>query len=282
MEQYVVALSFAGPQRTYVEQVASALQARGVAVFYDEFESVALWGQDATEAFHEVYSSASYVVMFISRDYVERAMPRHEKRSALSRAMQERREYVLPVRFDDTPLRGLPSSVIYERADEQGPVELAAKICQKLGVGPFSGKADQIPPPRMTSPTGEAVSDYSNHDGRYVIGGGTLQFETKWSKASDERIYLLNDPPSINGVALARNCASIHQVTNAEALDYTSRTRSIPQGRVAVLRNTHGFYAAVQIIEIKDDTRGHDRDELRFRYAIQADGSGDFGVFSGI
>ena len=83
-------------------------------------------------------------------------------------------------------------------------------------------------------------------------------------------------------MALTRNCASIQQVTNAEALDYTSRTRSIPQGRVAVLRNTHGFYAAVQIIEIKDDTRGHDRDELRFRYAIQADGSGDFGVFSGI
>ena len=51
MERFEVALSFAGPQREYVEQVASALQARGVAVFYDEFERVSLWGKDATETF---------------------------------------------------------------------------------------------------------------------------------------------------------------------------------------------------------------------------------------
>ena len=103
MEQYEVALSFAGPQRGYAEQVARTLQARGVAVFYDEFESVALWGKDGSEILHEIYSErASYVVMFISEDYVTRTWPRHERRSALSRALQERREVVLPVRFDDT------------------------------------------------------------------------------------------------------------------------------------------------------------------------------------
>ena len=77
----------------------------------------------------------------------------------------------------------------------------------------------------MTSLTGEAVFDYSSHNGRYVIGRGKLEFETKWSKASDMEIYIYNDPPSINGVALARGCTSIAQVLNAESLGYTSQMR---------------------------------------------------------
>ncbi len=45
-----------------------------------------------------------------------------------------------------------------------------------------------------------------------------------------------------------------------------------------VLRNVEGFYAAVQVLEIKDDTRGDDSDELRFRYAIQPDGYDHFAM----
>ena len=43
-----------------------------------------------------------------------------------------------------------------------------------------------------------------------------------------------------------------------------------------MFRNVAGFYAAVQVLEIKDNTRGDDSDELRFRYAIQVDGSDNF------
>ena len=53
-------------------------------------------------------------------------------------------------------------------------------------------------------------------------------------------------------------------------------------GGVAVLRNTAGFYAALHVTGIKDDSRGHPEDELRFRYAIQADGSDSFAAFGGI
>ena len=279
MKQYEVALSFAGPQRDYVEQVARSLEASGISVFYDAFEGVSLWGKDAAESFNDVYTSASYVIMFISRDYAERAFPRHERRSALSRAIEERREYILPVRFDDSDVPGLPSTLIYEDAREQAPAEIAAKVRAKLGMSPFGGKADRVPPPTMTSQTGEAVFNYSNHNGRYVIGRELLQFETAWSKASRERIHIYNDPPSINGVALALGRGSIAAVADAEALDYTSRARLVPRGGVAVLRNTHGFYAALHVLDIKDDTRGDDHDELRFRYAIQTDRSGDFSRF---
>lgn len=115
MPQYQVALSFAGEQREYVERVARALQSRGVAIFYDNFAKPTLWGKDGMEFFHQVFAANSaYVVMFISAEYVSKSWPRHERRSALSRALIEQGEYVLPVRFDDTVVPGLPATILYQ------------------------------------------------------------------------------------------------------------------------------------------------------------------------
>ena len=129
-------------------------------------------------------------------------------------------------------------------------------------------------PPRRTSPIGDVVFDYSSYNGRYVIGSGVLEFEKKWSSASDTRIHVYNDPPSVNGVALTCGCRSISQVQSAASLDYTSRSRKPSLGQIVVLRNTGGFYAAIQVLAIK-----YARDELRFRYAIQSDGTDDFTGF---
>lgn len=281
---YEVALSFAGEQRKYVEEVARALHSRGIAVFYDEFEKVALWGKQLHEELQSVYELRSAMaVVFVSKEWVEKAWPRHERRAILSRAIQQRDEYVLPVRFDDTPVPSLSDSVSYLRADEHLPAELASMITAKLGVSPFEGKASDVPPPRMTSLVGEVVFDYSNHNGRYVIGRDNLEFETKWSKASDVRIYAINDPPSIYGIALGpQEWTDISQVVDAVSLDYTSRLRTPSVGQIVVFRNRHGFYAAVRILGIKDDSRGHDHDELRFEYLIQSDGSDSFGDLSNL
>ena len=123
---------------------------------------------------------------------------------------------------------------------------------------------------------GEVVFDYSNYNGRYIIGSRHLEFETKWTKASKMSIHVYNDPPTINGVALVSGFTSIPQVLNAAGLDFTSRTRTLSLGQIVVLRNTEGFYAALQVLAIKDDKRGDSHDELRFRYAIQSDGSDSF------
>ena len=282
--EYEVALSFAGEQREYVEEVARVLQSWGIDVFYDDSED--LWGKNLTEELQDVFENrANYVVMFISKEYVEKAWPRHERKSALSRAVQERREYILPVRFDETPVPGLPTDIAYKQAEEHEPAEIAAMLAAKLGVSRFEKKASDVPPPRMTSFTGEAVFDYSNHNGRYVIGHGTLEFETEWTKASNTSIHVYNDPDSINGVAIAEQCTSIEQISNARSLDYTSRCRTPQRGQIVVWRNKQGFYAATHVLEIKDKSRGDQKDELRFRYVIQSDGSDNFtglGNMSGI
>ena len=278
---YQVALSFAGEQRDYVEDVARHLAARSIDVFYDGFQQTWLWGRDGVEAFYEVFAETSnFVVMFISAEYVAKPWTRHERKSALSRMLMEESEYVLPVRFDDTPVPGLSESIQYLEANDFTPAQLASAIIEKIGIEPFSGKASNVPPPRMTSPVGEVVFDYSNFNGRYTIGSGTAEFETDWTKASNKAIHIYNDPDSINGIALARRATSIHEVTEGALLDYTSRARSPRLGQIVVLRNKHGFYAAIQILGIKDDTRGDASDQLRFRYAIQTDGSDNFGRFA--
>ena len=73
---------------------------------------------------------------------------------------------------------------------------------------------------------------------------------------------------------------TIAQVVNARLLDYTSRVRTPHLGQIVLFRNTHGFYAVVHVLGIKDDTRGDYSDELRFRYVIQPDGSDDFSELS--
>lgn len=278
MPNYEVALSFAGEQRGYVEEVARALHARDVAVFYDQFETVRLWGMDLAEEFQRIYEHGSgKVVMFISKEYIEKHWTRHERRSALSRHLREDAEYVLIVRFDSSDVPGLPGTAAFLEAGDYQPFELASMITEKLGISPFSGKASDVPAPRSTALSGEVSFDYSAYNGRYVIGRGNLEFETAWSKASDKQIYVYNDPNSINGVALCSlEVSNLWEVSNAAALDFTSRARDPRVGQIAVLRNIHGFYVAIQVLGIKDDTRGHDEDELHIGYVIQPDGSDGF------
>lgn len=157
--QYQVALSYASEQREYVVEVAQQLKDRGISVFFDGFEKSTLWGTSAAEVFHKVFAEQSaYVVMFISKEYIAKEWPRHERRATLSRMIKEHREYVLPVRFDDTKIDGLPDDVIYENADEIMPDQLAAMIAEKLGEP--SVKDPQPLEPRVTlSWMGEVVSD---------------------------------------------------------------------------------------------------------------------------
>ena len=134
-EKYDVALSFAGEQREYIEGVARGLEIMDITYFYDkvEEEKLRIWGDHLTEELHDVYENmAYYVVMFISKEYVEKAWPTHERRSALSGEIQGK-TIILPVRFDETPVPGLPTDKAYLLASDYTPPELALTIAKKLG-----------------------------------------------------------------------------------------------------------------------------------------------------
>jgi non-specific serine/threonine protein kinase len=131
--RYDVALSFASEDRQYVERVARELVRAGVAVYYDEYEETTTWGKNLHEHLHYVYSEAAhFTIIFISASYAEKAWPKFELRSALSRALGESREYILPARFDDTDLGGLPKTTGYVDLRRKKPEQLARLVIKKI------------------------------------------------------------------------------------------------------------------------------------------------------
>ncbi|MEW6607682.1 MAG: tetratricopeptide repeat protein [bacterium] len=132
-EFYDIALSFAGEDRKYVEEVANLLRSRKVNVFYDQFKKVDLWGKDLYQYLSEIYQNkAVYTVIFISKHYKSKRWANHELKSAQARALEENEEYILPVRFDETEVPGIRKTTGYVDLNSTTPEELTSMICQKL------------------------------------------------------------------------------------------------------------------------------------------------------
>lgn len=131
--EYQVCLSFAGEQRDYVSAVNEALIKLKIKAFYDKNLETKLWGSNLIEVFHNVYKKkAKYCVMFISKEYKEKAWTHFERISALERQIYSDEAYILPVRFDDTELPGLSEGILYLNANEMSPQEIACKIAAKI------------------------------------------------------------------------------------------------------------------------------------------------------
>ena len=132
-----------------------ALKARGVRCFYDADEQIELWGRYLAEELPAIYGEqAAAVVVFISAEYADRDWTRLERRAALARAVRERREYVLPARFDDTPLPGLLSDMVTVDLRGRTPEQFAALIAAKLAALASRAKTEapaRMPGPRMRS-----------------------------------------------------------------------------------------------------------------------------------
>jgi hypothetical protein len=82
-----------------VEEVARALTAAGVKVFYDKLEEADLWGKNLYTHLSDVYSKrARFTVMLISRWYAQKQWTNFETEAAQAKAFGESREYILPAR----------------------------------------------------------------------------------------------------------------------------------------------------------------------------------------
>lgn len=131
--EFDVALSFAGEDRAYVEKVAKRLKTKGIKVFYDNFNKVQLWGNNLIDHLGEVYSKQSrFIVMFISKHYAEKEWTNHERKFAQERAFKLKKNCILPARFDNTPIPGLPVTLGYIDLQTITPIQLADLIIEKV------------------------------------------------------------------------------------------------------------------------------------------------------
>ena len=130
---YDVALSFAGEDRDYVEKVSEILHEIGIKIFYDKYEEVDLWGKDLYTHLDDIYQYKSkYCIIFISKHYKEKLWTNHERESAQARAFQEKGNYILPIRFDETEIPGIRLTTAHIDANTKTAEELAYLILKKV------------------------------------------------------------------------------------------------------------------------------------------------------
>lgn len=135
--EFDVAISFAGPQRALAERLATIVRDAGYVPFFDGFYPSQLWGKDLIAFFDEIYrKKAKYCVIFISQDYCDRIWTNHERKSAQARALQEKgKEYLLPIRIDDSELPGLVPTIGYLSIDDYSVEQIAEMLIEKLKSG---------------------------------------------------------------------------------------------------------------------------------------------------
>jgi hypothetical protein len=160
-----------------------------VRCFYDADEQIDLWGKYLAEELPAIYAERAaavvvVVVVFVSAEYAARDWTRLERRAALNRAVQERREYVLPARFDDTPLPGLLSDLVAIDLRGRSPQQFAAMIADKLArlaisAGQHLQQATDTAVPRGSAPaatvdSGPAITPgpHPHRPLRPGLGGG--------------------------------------------------------------------------------------------------------------
>ena len=143
--------------------------------------------------------------------------------------------------------------------------------------GPES-TARKLPSRLQRAPKSQVVSfDYSTQNGVIVVGTGAASFGLSFTKASDTSIYIYRDHPSIARVARAKNILPGEMIT-ARNVDSTSRTYTIQENEVFLAQNKLGFWLQGRVLEIKDDSRRDDRDEVTFEYVIYPSGQESFEV----
>ena len=149
MKKYDVALSFAGEDRHYAEKLANLLKSGGYSVFYDAYERAQLWGLNLYDHLTSVYKDqARYCVMFLSEHYARKLWTRHERQSAQARAFEESREYILPIRLDDTEIPGISGTIGYLDLRSMSIEEIYQILVEKL-----SGSTSQATPTEILHST---------------------------------------------------------------------------------------------------------------------------------
>ena len=153
-----------------------------------------------------------------------------------------------------------------------------------LGKNPFAIADEDIEPRVQFSSeryvsaamSGQVTFDYSNNNGRYVLGTGDMLFETAWSGGGSTAIHAYTDPPSIRSVALANDVGEISEIGNARLFDTTSRVRTPQLGEIVIWQNTAGYYLAIRILSLKSRIHGATTDEISFEYVIAPNKGADF------
>jgi len=131
--EYDVALSFAGEDRSIVDKFVQLLRTKNITVFYDNDNLADLWGKNLIDHLAEIYGKkARFCLMFISQHYPLKKWTNLERTHAQARAFRDPKEYILPIRLDDTEVPGIPETIGYIDLRKHSPESAVNILEQKI------------------------------------------------------------------------------------------------------------------------------------------------------
>jgi len=290
--------------KSWVLALATRLVRNGVDVILDRWNL--RLGGDLPRFMEAGLTESKRVLAVCTGTYVAKANEGrggvgYEKMILTAQLMQDvTTDRILPLVVDNTLASPLPTFlgsrlfVDFRQANlfEERYTELLREIHGQavlprppLGPNPFRAPAfDPIQAvvsngsERYVSPSlsGIVTFDYSNNNGRYVIGAGDMAFETAWSTAGNGSIWAYSDRPSIRALALAVDATEITQIADATRYDTSSRVRGAHVGEILLWQNTAGYYAATKLEDVRVRSGRETPSQLTFRYLIQGNRGSSF------
>jgi hypothetical protein len=131
--EYDIAISFAGEDRKFAENYAKNLDNYGLKVFYDKYETGDLWGKDLYQHLSDVYFRKSrYCAIILSQYYIEKLWTNHELKNAQARQFEQNGEYILPIKLDNSDVKGLLPTIGYLDANMISIDEISELTLKKL------------------------------------------------------------------------------------------------------------------------------------------------------
>jgi len=283
------------PHKDWVLQLATRLVKNGIDVILDQWDLTI--GGDLPRFMESGLTTSDRVLAICTDVYVEKANSGtggvgYEKMILTADLMKNTStDRIIPVVRNNTNETLLPTflssriyidfrdDVIYEIKYAELLRDIHGQAINPrpaLGLNPFAQTMTDIEPRLSFSPeryaspslSGTVTFDYSNNNGRYIVGAGDMAFETAWSGGGNTAIHAYNDPPSIRSVALVTDTNHISSITDARFYDTSSRVRMPQVGEIVVWQNSSGYYLATRIDDVKYRNHNCAKDELKFTYAI--------------
>lgn len=291
------------PHKDWVLTLATRLLENGVNIVFDQWDLTL--GSDLPLFMEAGITTAHRVLAVCTETYVAKSNSLrggvgYEKMILTAQMMQDIvADRFVPIIRNNTLAQPMPtflSSRVF--IDFRDDLQYEAKYAEllrdlhgqqvkprpPLGTNPFAkfptltAPVVSFGPERYVSPAlaGSVTFDYSNNNGRYVLGAGDMAFETAWSGGSNTSIHAYTDPPSIRSIALALDANDVTEISDASKYDTSSRTRSPRVGEVIIWQNTAGYFLATKVERIQ--RRGHRSsvDEINFSYVIAPNKSASF------
>jgi len=133
--QYDVVLSCAQEDEEVAGQIAIRLQEKGITVYYDKLKEAEKWGKNSVDFDNEIFGNAGkYCIVLLSSHFAKDDMTNLQRQIIQNKAIQQKDEYILPVRIDDTPVAGFLKSVACVSYQKNGADGIALLVSQKLGI----------------------------------------------------------------------------------------------------------------------------------------------------